>query len=410
VSHRFPRFLPDEKHFLYLSRTVSARSGPQGDAGVKLKVASLDGTLNREIMPAESNAVYVDGYLLFTRNGFLVAQQFNPHTFEMTGEPTQIASHVRSIGGASYSLFDVSSAGVLIYQGGDTVEGANLNWVDMKGAKIGQLGEMAQYDDPIHVSPDGTQATVAIFDSRVGTPDVWVLDLKRNLRTRFTTDTAADNNPLWSPDGSKIVFSSTRRGRVDLFIKNVGGSNSEELFYSGAGDLFANAWSPDGKHVLAAQLIAGGGWNVMAIPVGGGQEKPVLVMKTATGFGACFSPNGRWLVYDSNDSGQRDAFVIPFRGSGRKWQVSTAGGFQPRWVGRHIYYFNERALMRSEVSEQDSTISIGNEETLFEVNELVDFDVALDETKLVLLQTLDEANKTPLSVVLNWTQKLPAEK
>jgi Tol biopolymer transport system component len=235
-----------------------------------------------------------------------------------------------------------------------------------------------------------------------------VLDLKRNLRTRFTTDTAADNNPLWSPDGKKIVFSSTRRGRVELFIKSVGGSQPEELFYSGAGDNFANAWSPDGKHVLSAQLITGGGWDVLAIPVDGG--KPLQVMRTSTGFGASFSPNGRWVVYDSNDSGQRDAFVIPFRGSGRKWQVSTAGGFGPRWMGKHIYYFNERAIMRSEVSEQDSTISIGNEETLFEVNELVDFDVTSDETKLVLLQTLDEANKTPLSVVLNWTQKLPAVK
>jgi hypothetical protein len=132
-------------------------------------------------------------------------------------------------------------------------------------------------------------------------------------------------------------------------------------------------------------------------------------MKLATGFAASFSPNGRWIAYDSNETGTRDTFVIPFRGAGRKWQISTSGGFSPRWVGRHIYYFNESALMRTEVTEQESTLSIGSEETLFAVTELVDFDVTRDETKLLLLQTLDEANKTPLSIVMNWTQKLPAQ-
>jgi Tol biopolymer transport system component len=407
VSHRFPRLLPDGKHFLYLSRTVSARSGSQGDAGIKLKVASLDGTLNRELMPAESNSVFAAGHLLFTRNGFLVAQRFDPDTFEASGEPVQIASRVRSIPGASYSLFDVSPVGTLVYQAGATVEGSTLTWVDMKGTHLGTLGDMAQYDDPVNLSPDGRQAAVAVFDPRVGTPDVWVFDIKRNLRTRFTTDTSADNNPLWSPDGSRIVFSSTRRGRVDLFIKDVGGSDPEELLYSGSGDNFAQTWSPDGQYVISAQLITGGGWDVQAIPVAGGE--PVDVMEMATGFTANFSPNGRWLVYDTNDSGIRDTFVMPFRGAGRKWQISTAGGFSPRWVGNHVYYFNETAMMRTEVTEHESSLSIGSEETLFAVTELVDFDVSRDETKILLLQTLDEANKTPLSVVLNWTQKLPAQ-
>ncbi|HET6462767.1 MAG TPA: protein kinase, partial [Candidatus Krumholzibacteria bacterium] len=114
VSHRFPRLLPDQKHFLYLSRAVSARTGSQGDVGVKLKIASIDGKTNREIMPAESNALFSNGRLLFTRNGFLVAQAFNPDTFELSGEPAQLANQVRTIPGASWSLFDVSSNGTMI--------------------------------------------------------------------------------------------------------------------------------------------------------------------------------------------------------------------------------------------------------------------------------------------------------
>jgi Tol biopolymer transport system component len=189
-------------------------------------------------------------------------------------------------------------------------------------------------------------------------------------------------------------------------MKSPGGSKPEELFYSGAGDNFPTAWSPDGKYVLSVQLITGGGWDLTAIPVDGGE--PIKLMSVNVGFGCTFSPDGQWLVMDTSETGTRDTFVLPFRGSSRKWQISTAGGFSPRWVGSHIYYFNERAMMRTEVTTRDSTISIGSEETLFEIGDLVDFDVTEDETKLLLLQTLDEANRAPLSVVLNWTQKLPS--
>src|SRR5262249_16027498 len=264
--------------------------------------------------------------------------------------------------------------------------------------------------------PDGSQVCVGIFDPRVGTPDVWIYDVKRNLRTRFTTDTAADNNPIWSPDGTRIVFASTRRGHVDLFMKSIGGSKPEELLYSGSGDNFPGAWSPDGKYLISTQLITGGGWNVMRVPIDGGE--PAKLFTISTGFGVSFSPDGRWVTYDSNDSGTRETYVVPFQGSGRKWQISTAGGFAPRWVGNHVYYYNDRALMRTEVTGQGETISVGGEETIsvgrketfLKGSDLKDSDVTGNEKKLLLLQPPDEANKTPLSVVLNWTQNLPATK
>jgi Tol biopolymer transport system component len=407
VSHRFPRLLPDGTRFLYVTRSVSARSGGQGVAGIKLRMGSVDGSFDREIMATESNALYADGHLLFTRNGFLVAQPFDPETQVLSGEAAPLADKVRAIAGASYSIFDASTNGLLLFQSGSTVEGSQLTWVGLDGKEIGRLGEPAQIDDPIRISPDGRYVTAAIFDPRIGTPDVWIWDIERGLRTRFTTDTAADNNPLWSPDGNRIVFSSPRRGHVELFVKNVGGSAEETLLHSGKGDNFGLAWSPDGSDVLSAQLVTGGGWTCIAIPVDRAGE-PEEVLTVMTGFGASFSPGGRWLVYDSADAGNRDAFVISFRGAGRKWQVSTAGGFSPRWVGSHIYYFNERSMLRTAVTEEDSTVSIGSEEVLFPVSELVDFDIAPDETKILLLQTLDAGNRVPLSLVVNWTQKLRA--
>jgi Tol biopolymer transport system component len=407
VSHRFPRFLPDGNRFLYLSRTVTVRSGSTGDAGTKLRVGSLDGKLDREIMASESNAIYADGHLLFTRNGFLVAQRFDPDALELLGEPAPLADRARVISGTSCGLFDAAKTGILLFQAGSAVEGSQLTWVDLKGKEVGKLGEPAQHDDPVRISPDGTGVALAVFDPRVGTADVWIYDVRRNIKTRFTTDTAVDNNPVWSPDGERIVFSSTRRGQVDLFMKSVGGSQPEDLFFSGSGDNFANAWSPDGRFVLFSELISGGGWHLYAIPAGSGGP-PLKVLTVTTGFGTCFSPSGRWLAYDTSDSGNRDTFVIPFPGGGRKWQISTAGGFSPRWVGSRVYYFNERSLLRTEVTEHDSTITIGSEEVLFPVGDLQDFDVSPDEKRILLLQTLDEANKVPLSVILNWTRKLPA--
>ncbi len=408
VSHRFPHLLPDGKHFLYMTRAVAARSSTQGHVGMKLKVASLDGKLNREVMPTESNAIFSNGRLLFLRNEFLVAQPFDEGSLTLSGDPAPIAEQVRTVSGASFGLFDVSRNGELIFQRGSLVEGTELTWVDLKGTELGKLGDAAQHDDPIRVAPDGNQVCVAIFDARVGTPDLWLYDTRRNIRTRFTTDGAADNNPLWSPDGSQIAFSSSRSGHVNVYVKNTGGSQPEELLYQGGGDNFPNAWSPDGKYIVSAQLKPGGGWDLYALPVAGGT--PEKVVSVATGFGAAFSPSGRWLAFDSGDGGARDTFVIPFRGSGRRWQISSAGGFNPHWVGSYIYYFNERSLMRTEIIEQEATITIGSEEILFPVSDLNDFDVSPDGKKILLCQTLDQANRTPLSVVLNWTQKLPAAK
>ncbi len=247
VSHRFPRFLPDGRHFIYMTRSVATRMAQVGSAGVKLRVASLDGDLDRELMAAESNAVYADGYLLFARNDYLVAQRFDPATLELSGEPVTIASHLRMLPGASRAMFDASETGVIVYQAGAEVDGNQMTWVDLGGKVIGTLGEPAQHDDPIALSADGTQVAASIFDPRIGTPDVWIYDVRRNLRTRFTTDPGPDNNAVWSPDGSRIVFSSARRGHFDLFVKSLEGSKPEALLATGAGDNFAAAWSPDGR-------------------------------------------------------------------------------------------------------------------------------------------------------------------
>jgi len=406
VSNRFPRLLPDGKHFMYVSRTIAVRSGETSDTKIKLKIASVDGKLNRELMLVESNAAYSNGYLLFLRNRFLVAQRFNPESFELSGEPIPIASDVRNIAGASWGIFDVASTGTLLYQQGDAVEGNQLTWVDMKGNVISQLGGPAQHQDPIVISPDQREVAITIFDNRIGTPDIWIYDIARNLKTRFTTDPAADAAPLWSPDGKKIMFSSARSGHLNLYVKSVGGSATEEPFLVGKEDAFATAWTPDGKLVIVAELVQGGGWELRACPLTGAD--PVKLMSISTGFTTDISPSGRWLAFDTADSGVRNTFVVPLFSRGRRWQISADGGFAPRWVGSHIYYFNEQRMMRTEVAAHDSTLTIGSEEILFPVNDLLGVDVTRKEDRLLLLQSLDAANRYPLSVVLDGKSTLPA--
>ena len=167
------------------------------------------------------------------------------------------------------------------------------------------------------------------------------------------------------------------------------------------------AWTPDGKYVISTQLIPGGGWNVLAVPVEGGD--PVSLVKIATGYAVTISPSGRWLAYDTADSGIRNIYVIPFMRPGRTWQISGDGGFAPNWVGSHLYYFNERGVLRTEITEQESTLTIGSEEVLFTAGDIVTFSVSPDEKRILLLQNLEEANRTPLSVLINWQQKLPAQ-
>jgi dipeptidyl aminopeptidase/acylaminoacyl peptidase len=308
---------------------------------------------------------------------------------------------------ASRGLFDVSQSGVLVFQSGSAVEGNQLTWVDAGGREIGKLGEPSQHDDPIRISPDGKSVAVAVFDANLGTPDIWLYDIARGIRTRFTTDAASDNNPNWSPDGKRIAFSSSRQGQIDVFIKEVEGSNQETLLYSSASDNFCAAWSPDGRTILTGQLIrAGGGWQIAAIDVDSKTARNVMTL--ATSYDVNFSPSGNWIVYDTIEGSDRETFVSTLSGEGRKWQVSSAGGFYPCWVGSHIYYFNETGVLRTEVVERSGSIDIGKEELLFETTGLIDFEIMPDENRFLLLRSSDAGNRKPLSIVSDWRGLLPS--
>jgi len=220
-THRWPQFLPGGRKFIFLSRITA------GDATNEVLAGSLDGGEPKVLFRNDSNAVYASGHLLFIRETTLMAEPFDADDLTLEGDPTPIAEQLPFDAGFSRGVFSASENGVLIYQTGEPQTGSQLIWFDRSGKQTGTLGDKAFYSD-YSVSPDLERVAVSVFDLRMGPTDLWIYDVTRNLRTRFTFDPASDASPVWSPDGSQVAFASNREGDYDLYTKTFSGSADEE--------------------------------------------------------------------------------------------------------------------------------------------------------------------------------------
>jgi len=392
-SHRFPWLLPDEKHFLYFARSTGETS--------TIRAGAVSGGFDKEIMRATSNAVYASGYLLFLRETTLMARPFDPDALEFTGDPVPVGDPVRYIPGAMCGIFSASDTGLLVYQGGSSVPGARLVWRDLDGKKVDQTDDVVQQDN-IAVSPDGKQVASAVFDNVGGTPDVWLYDVARRIRTRFTFDPTSDDTPVWSPDGSRVAFSSNRNGPASIFTKNVGGASTEELLLQTGNPIFPTDWTRGYiVYYMTDSTVTGDVW---ALPTSGEAEPIPLLTSSYGEFSAVVSPNGRWMAYQSDESGQFEVYVTPFPKTGRKWQVSSGGGSSPTWMpdGRGIVYIGNNTFYRVETDTGGDTFGIGASGALFESNTVISYDMAPDGQHLVLIEDADEGDIIPLTLVTGW--------
>jgi Tol biopolymer transport system component/predicted Ser/Thr protein kinase len=401
-SHRHPQFLPDGKHFLYF-----VRAGPTGtDRGSSVMIGSLDGGEAKTLMPSQSQAFYASGHLLFVRESTLMARPFDPDTFEFTGDAVPLAEQIATIAGTARSLFTASDTGALIYLTGATNQGSVLEWVDAKGQKLGTLGEMAPHDAP-RISPDGRYVAVAISDLGIGTEDVWVYDVARNLRTRFTFDPAVDINPIWSHDSSRVIYASNRAGRFDLYQKSVTGAGVEEVLFQSDVDKFPLHLSRDGRFLLFGIFTSGAGGDVWVLPLEG-DPKPVAFLNSRFDEGnPRFSPDGRWIAYNSGETGRPEVYIAPFPGPGRKWQVSANGGVEPHWRddGKEIYFSNlDGKVVAVTVAAAAGGLTLSAPRQLFESTELQD--VSRDGRRFLLNRVPSAQTSEPLTLVLNWPAHL----
>ena len=398
VIHRSPFFLPDGKHFLYVA--VAARPG--GTTPRAVYVGSIDepGGTPRLVTDSGSTAKYAEGYLVFLRENALVAQPFDPVSFTLSGVPHTIADQVELSGVASAS-FGFSQTGALIYQAmGD---GSQLAWVDRQGRMLDSVGEPGRYGD-LELSPDGRQAAVSVLDSSLNTRDVWIVDLARGVRTRLTTDRAEDVAPVWSADGTRIVFASNRTGHFELYEKAASGIGSDEPLEGAEGEGYPSSWASDGT--LLFWTFLGRDTGIMRLlPKTNATERwlggPVSQ--------ATLSRDGKWALYISPESGRPEVFVTGYPSHDWRTQVSIAGGTAPRWRadGRESYYISrDNKLMAAAMTPRGNRLDVGEAQALFEVRPVSRgyFYAPAADGERFLINTLRDAGvAASLTLVQNWS-------
>lgn len=295
---------------------------------------------NQDDPAADSAPVFAPPeYLLFARQGALMAQRWDWARLELSGDPSSLAGRVLLDTPGYFSIaLSASSAGPLAYRSGGGER--QLVWLDRSGRQIDTVGgpDVAAQTDAIRLSPDGRP--VALVRMVGGNRDVWLIETVRGALRRFTFDGGRDSEPIWSPDGSRIVLASLRNGLPDFYEKPVSGTGTETLLF--ASSEFKNIfdWSADGRFILYTSQTPKAGRDLWALPLFG-DRKPFLVAQTPfEETEGRFSPDGRWIAYQSNESGRTEIYVKPFPGSGGRSQVSTDGGTNAQWGrdGRELFY------------------------------------------------------------------------
>ena len=413
-GHTWPFFLPDGRHFLYVS--YGARAARPEDAS-SVFLASLDSNERRLLFHARSNVAYAplspgasQGHLLFWQSGALHARPFDAKRLRFMGEAFPVAEQVRFFGAGGTAMFSVSETGVLAYQSSPHGELSQLSWFDRSGRQLESVGPPADYYHP-RLSDDGRRVAVAVIDPQTAFSDIWIHDLGRRVSTRLTFGPGVNIFPIWSPDDERVVFSSNRKGPLDLYQRAASGTGQDEMLLSSATtSRFPTDWS--GETGLIAFFTALPTADIWTLSVAERKATPFLSTPFNEG-SAQFSPDGRWMAYASAESGTVEIFVQTFPASGGKWQISTAGGSYPRWRrdGKELYYVApDNALMAVEVAT-GSGFAAGTPKALFRTRiKSLDigfpYDVSPDGQRF-LVNTLPEGEqRDAISVVQNWTAEL----
>lgn len=405
TSHRWPMFLPDGKHFLYLAFNVSWSSDTNS-----LYVGSLDSDERQFVTKAGANAAYVPpGFLLFYRDKTLFAQHFDPHQLALTGEPVAILKDLQYLPRIARAAFAASDNRVALAQISGQASLSRLAWFDRKGNELGTVGKPDVYAN-VSLAPDGKLLAVDKTDLSSQNADVWIYDLLRDGTKRLTFDPAVDAMPVWSPDGSRLVFSSSRQKAFDLFLKNADGAQEEKIIEHVDIDKFPNDWSRDGKYLL---YIRGADLWFATLP----ELKSSLFLKApATLKNGQFSPDGKWVAYASNESGKWEIYVTSFPEAHGKWEISSGGGEQPRWRGdgKELFYVSSDGKIRAVPVTVGAHFDAGVPVELFQASpreliatsEHVFYDVSKDGQRFLINTQIKNTETQPISVVLNWSAKL----
>jgi Tol biopolymer transport system component len=405
LSHRWPTFLPDQTHFLYMATNFAGQKN--ADA---IFVGSLDSNEKHFVVEASANTAYAaPGYLLFYRDKTLFAQPFDLKRFALTGEARVVLTDLQYQPQVKRALFDASENGLLVAQTGSGVALSQPVWFDRKGKELGAVGKPDVYGN-VSIAPNGQSVAVSITDIASQNTDVWTYDLQRGNTKRLTFDPAQDSVPIWNPGGAQLVFASNRRDFNDLYVKNSDGAQEEKNIAVSEVDKFPNDWSTEGKYILYTQDTDF--WFV-TLP----ELKGSLFLKAPSVLrNGQFSPDGKWVAYASNETGKWEIYVTSFPTPRGKWQVSVGGGEQPRWRGdgRELFYLSPESKVMAVPVTTGANFDSGTPVILFQatprqpipIYDLFVYDVSRDGQRFLIITPVKEAETAPMSVVLNWAAEL----
>jgi Tol biopolymer transport system component len=404
---RFPQFLPDGKHFLYY---VIGSPEVRG-----VYVGTLDGSKGHRVLDADAPAVYTaSGLLLFVRQATLLAQGFDPIR-GLSGTPSTMAQGIAVDPVVNVAALSTSAAGPIVYRTGLGGGQRQLVWFDRSGKTLGKVGDPdnSGSTNP-SLSPDGQ--LLARNRTVNGNNDVWVLELGRDVLSRFTFDAGTDIFPVWSPDGGRIVFASDRQGAIgDLYEKSASGEQkAERLLLATPQSKYPTDWSPDGRVVLYRATDTKTGQDVWAVPVDGDRKPSPIIHTTFDERDGQFSPDGQWIAYESNESGRSEIYVEAFPPAGGKRQISTNGGAQVRWRrdGTELFYIAlDGRLIATPIrfASNRRAVEPGSPVPLFmtgiggalQGNLRQQYSVSPDGNRFLMNTVAGEAVASPITIVLN---------
>jgi serine/threonine protein kinase len=415
-SHRWPSFLPDGRHFIFVARSGQAENRA-------IYVGSLDSSETTRLMNGTSNVVYArspsgsaEGFLLFEHDGWLVARPFDTRKLEFTGDPVSIAPKVKGTDPLEAGTFTVSDTGILAYGGGATAL-RQLAWTDRGGKSLGAVGASGLFIG-FALSPDDKRVALDLVNLDVGGREIWLMELARGVATRLTAASAAELSPIWSPDGGRIAFATSRGGgaSTDIFQTLSSGAGRAEALLTSEHRELPTDWSRDGQSLLYERIGKDTKSEIWVLPLAG-ERKPAPVLQAPFNeSGSVFSPDGRWIAYVSDESGRQEVYVQTFPASAAKWRISPDGGSQPRWRrdGREIFYLTADGRLMAAGVAPGVGFEAASPTPLFRTEAMnldvagtaIQYAVASDGQRFLVSSPVEGQRGEPISVVLNWTAGL----
>ncbi len=403
TRHYFPNMLPDGDHFTYV--VTSSEPETRG-----LWVASISHpAAKRRLLPDLTEGMYSAGHLLFARGGTVLAQPFDPGRLTFSGEATPVVDHVNYSAILGFADFSVSTTGTLAYiaQG----DPWRLTWFDRSGTPLGAFGAPGAYGS-LALSPDGTRVAADANSNKDPHYEIYVFEPARDTTTQLTFGEASGNFPKWSPDGATIAFGSNRDGEYDIYRKPANTPGGDTVLLKNRQNKFLMDWSRDGRFLLYGEADpATGKEGLWVLPLEGDKKPQPYLAPDFDYRGARFSPDGRFVAYDSDEASTVQVFVQSFPAGHGKWQISTQGGDRPRWRadGKELYYLAPGGkLMAVEISAA-AGLNPSPPKLLFETwirGALAEYEVSRDGQRFLVLAPEKDASPMPATVLLNWTSLL----